>query len=192
MPGSAASIYRAWWSSLGGEPLTETRRRFIELAGWRVVPRYVATEPGLLAAGCAEPNRKRRYASLHRSSGSDRGSPCSRDRDAVPLLVSTLSLHTGKVLLTPILATLARLIVRACDCVFGKLGLDQRVSEVRSHERLTVEGMTVPIVASDALLGRLVEEVGGVPDSHQFWPTQNEGGLGRLIVALSPDLGPSR
>ena len=39
---------------VGGEPLTETRRRFIELAGWRAVPRYVATEPGLLAAGCAE------------------------------------------------------------------------------------------------------------------------------------------
>ena len=84
--------------------------------------------------------------------------------DAVPLLITTLSLHTGKVLLNTDLGDSGRLIVRPCDCVFGKLGLDQRVSEVRSQERLTVEGMTVPTVVLDALLGRLVEEVGGVPD----------------------------
>ena len=118
------------------------------------------------------------------------GGACVQGNDAVPLLITTLSLHTGKVLLNTDLGDFGRLIVRPCDCVFGKLGLDQRVSEVRSQERLTVEGMTVPSVVLDALLGRLVEEVGGVPDLHQFWPTQTEAGLGRLIVALSPDLGP--
>ena len=59
---------------------------------------------------------------------------------------------------------------------------------MRSDQRLTVEGMTVRIAALDTLLGRLVEELGGTPDSHQFWQ-QDEGGLKRLIVALSPDLG---
>ena len=174
---------------VGGEPLTETRRRFIESAGWRAVPRYVATEPGLLAAGCTE-----RTASDDMHLYTDRvaviGGVGVEGDDAVPLLITTLSLHTGKVLLNTDLGDSGRLFVRPCDCVFGKLGLDQRVSEVRSQERLTVEGMTVPTVALDGLLGQLVEEVGGVPDSHQFWPAQSETGLGRLIVALSPDLGP--
>ena len=172
----------------GGEPLTETRRRFIESVGWRVVPRYAAAEAGLLGAGCAN-----RTASDDMHLYTDRvavipGSPCSRDGDTVPLLVSTLSLHTGKVLLNTDLGDSARLTVRACDCLFGELGLKQRVAEVRSDQRLTVEGMTVRIAALDTLLGRLVEELGGAPDSHQFWQ-QDEGGLKRLIVALSPDLG---
>jgi hypothetical protein len=172
----------------GGEPLTETRRRFIESVGWRAVPRYAAAEAGLLGAGCAE-----RIASDDMHLYSDRvaviaGAP-ARQGDTVPLLVTTLSLHTGKVLLNTDLGDTARLTVRACGCLFGELGLTQRVMEVRSDQRLTVEGMTVQIAVLDALLGRLVEESGGAPDSHQL-RKQNEGDLERLIVALSPDLGP--
>ena len=173
----------------GGEPLTETRRRFIELVGWCVVPRYAAAEAGLLGAGCAN-----RTASDDMHLYTDRvavipGSPCNRDGDNVPLLVSTLSLHTGKVLLNTDLGDLARLTIRSCDCLFGEFGLKQRVAEVRSDQRFSVEGMTVRIAALDSLLARLVEEYGGSPDSHQFW-RQDQGGLERLIVALSPSLGP--
>jgi hypothetical protein len=173
---------------VGGEPLTETRRRFIESAGWRAVPRYVATEPGLLAAGCAE-----RTACDDMHFYSDRvaviGGARVEDDDTTPLLITTLSLHTGKVLLNTDLGDSGRLAVRPCGCLFGRLGLEQRVSGVRSQERLTVEGMTVPTAVLDALLGTLVEELGGTPDSHQFWSAQGETGLNRLTVALSPDLG---
>jgi len=174
----------------GGEPLTETRRRHIESVGWRAVPRYVATEPGLLGAGCAA-----RTVSDDMHIYTDRvavigGASVREDGDAAPLLITTLSLHTGKVLLNTDLGDSGRLTVRPCGCMFGELGLDQQVSEVRSRERLTVEGMAVPTATLDAVLARLVEEAGGAPDSHQIWPAQNETGLDRLIVALSPDLGP--
>ena len=174
----------------GGEPLTEMRCRFIELVGWRAVPRYAAAEPGLLGAGCAE-----RAASDDMHLYTDRvavigGASDTEKGGAIPLLITTLSPYTGKVLLNTDLGDSGRLTARPCGCVFGGLGFDQRVSEVRSQERLTVEGMTVPTAAVDALLGRLVEEAGGAPDSHQFWPVQNEAGLNQLFVALSPDLGP--
>jgi len=174
----------------GGEPLTEARRRFIESVGWHAIPRYAAAETGVLGAGCAA-----RTASDDMHLYTDRvavigGASVHEDGDAAPLLITTLSLHTGKVLLNTDLGDSGRLSMRPCGCVFGELGLNQRVSEVRSQERLTVEGMTVRTAALDALLGRLVEEAGGAPDSHQFWPAQNEAGLDRLIVALSPDLGP--
>jgi phenylacetate-coenzyme A ligase PaaK-like adenylate-forming protein len=172
----------------GGEPLTETRRRFIESVGWHAVPRYAAAEVGLLGAGCAERTTSDDIH-LYRDLVAVIARTPARENDAVPLLVTTMSLHTGKVLLNTHLGDTARLNVRPCSCLFGKLGLTQRAMEVRSDQRLTVEGMTVPIATLDALLGRLVEESGGAPDSHQF-RKQIDGGLERLVVALSPDLGP--
>ena len=56
------------------------------------------TEPGLSAAGCTERTASDDMHLLHRSSGGDWGSRVEGD-DAVPLLITTLSLHTGKVLL---------------------------------------------------------------------------------------------
>ena len=53
-----------------------------------------------------------------------------------------------------------------------------------------MEGMTCPPSPSTDFWDSWWRKVGGVPDSHQFWPAQSEAGLGQLIVALSPDLGP--
>ena len=117
----------------GGEPLTETRRRFIELVGWRAVPRYAAAEAGVLGAGCAA-----RTASDDMHLYTDRvavigGASVREDGDATPLLITTLSLHTGKVLLEHRSGDSGRLSMRPCGCVFGELGLNQRVSEVEAR-----------------------------------------------------------
>ena len=142
-----------------------------------------------MCAGCAE-----RSASDDMHLYTDRvaiitGTNADAEPAPKPLLVTTLSIHTGKVMLNTDLGDCARLSDRSCGCVFGELGLNLRVSDIGSQQRLTVEGMTVPIAALDALLGQLIEEMGGQPDSHQFWAVQKEGGLERLILALSPSLG---
>jgi hypothetical protein len=172
----------------GGEPLTEPRRRFIESAGWHVFPRYAAAETGVLGAGCLD-----RTASDDMHLYIDRvaviGGSSVRGNDNA-LLITTLSMHTGRVLLNTDLGDSGNLVSSPCGCVFGELGFNQRVADVRSQERLTIEGMTVPTASLDNLLSGLVEEAGGAPDSHQFWATQDAAGLVRLVVALSPDLGP--
>ncbi len=165
----------------GGEPLTEARRRFIESAGANVFPRYVATEPGLIAAACA---RRARSDDMH----------VYVDRIAViqgpeRLLFTTLSPHAGKVLLNVDLGDAGELTTRPCDCEFGRLGFDVHVARVSSQQRLTVEGMTVLASELEAILNAIIAPAGGSPDSYQCRQTPDERGLSRLVIAVSPDVG---
>lgn len=180
----------------GGEPLTDARRAFIEATGARVFPRYIATEPGLLAASC--PHRastddmhvyEDRVAVIAGRARPERA-PGTSATDSLPggLLFTTLAAHTGKVLLNTELGDQGTLSRRPCGCVFGQLGFTQRVAQVGSQERLTLEGMTVAVSALEQRISALVAAVGGSPDTYQLRVTTDLGGLGRLEIALSPEL----
>jgi phenylacetate-coenzyme A ligase PaaK-like adenylate-forming protein len=162
----------------GGEPLTDARRRFIESAGVNVFPRYVASEAGLIAASCR-----------HRTGSDDMHVYTDRVAVIPGLMFTTLSLHTGKVLLNTELGDTGELSTRKCDCVFGQLGFDLHLTNVRSQQRLTIEGMTVAAWELDAILSQLIEQAGGSPDSYQYRQAQNEHGITRLVIAISPDIG---
>lgn len=165
----------------GGEPLTDSRRAFIESTGAKVYPRYVATESGLIGAGCA-----------YRTSTDDMH--VYTDRVALiagqdGLLVSTISVHTGKVLFNTSLGDAGALTTRECACELGRLGFTTHLAHVRSQQRLTVEGMSVLASDVDAAIANAMRQAGGQPDSYQYREASESHGLHCIIVAISPDVG---
>ena len=164
----------------GGEPLTEERRRFIESAGAQVFPRYVATESGVVAAACP-----------HRDGADDMH--VYQDRLAVTeaggaLFYTSLTAHAGKILFNTELGDRAELTAKPCRCLFGELGFDVHVAKVRSNERLTIEGMTLPVSELHDAVGAALEAAGGRPDSWQLSQARGGGGPDRLVIAISPDV----
>lgn len=170
----------------GGEPLTDARRRFIESTGARVFPRFVVTEAGLVAAAC--PHRAT-TDSMHVYVDRLAMIPGEAGDGPTSLLLTTLTPDTGKVLFNTEMGDAGVLARRACGCGFGRLGFDLFVSDVSSLERLTLEGMTVPVRAVDAAIGGVVESLGGSPDAWQRRVVVEETGRARLVVVLHPALG---
>jgi len=166
---------------VGGEPLTEHRRSFIESAGLRVHPRYVVTETGLVAAGCPCPETA---DDMHVYT--DRLALISSPSGA--LLFTGLTPHTGKVVFNASLGDCGELRKRRCRCAFGDLGFHTHVSGVRGLDKLTVEGMTLLTSELHSIVGSVLREAGGDPDSFQFREVHAGNGLATLLIAISPDI----
>ena len=174
----------------GGEALTERRKRFIESAGVNAYPRYVATETGLIGAAC--PNRSgpdEMHLYLDRLAVVQRERTTTIGKCLVKsFLFTTLSPNTGKILLNTETGDFGKLQVKSCSCLLGGLGMNVHMSEVRSYDKLTGEGMTLLGSDLDDIVGGLIERAGGSPDDYQFWETQDENGLSKLNIAVSPNL----
>ncbi|MFO1429191.1 MAG: hypothetical protein U1F76_03485 [Candidatus Competibacteraceae bacterium] len=164
----------------GGEPLTEHRRCFIASTGAKVFPRYITTESGLVGAACPHHN------------GTD-DMHLYKDRLAViereeRLFYTSLTAHAGKIMLNTDLGDCGELTTKPCNCLFGELGFDQHLSNVRSNQKLTVEGMTLLASELYRAISVAVETAGGGPDSYQIRQKQDESGLSKLVITLSPDV----
>ena len=167
----------------GGEPLTPRRKDFIQSAGVSVHPRYVATETGFIGAGCnIAPND-----SMHLYT--DRLAAIQKKSSNVDkILFTSISSNTGKVLLNTDLGDAGRIRSGTCNCLFGKAGMDVFLEEIQNHDKLTSEGMTVLGTTMDAVVGNLIAELGGGPDHYQFWETESEQGMVKIIIAVSPEI----
>jgi hypothetical protein len=174
----------------GAEPLTQRRAAFIKSAGVKALPRYVATETGLIGASCGNgscPDEMHVY--LDRLAIIQR--PCETavgGHKVNSFLFSTLLNNAGKILLNTDIGDFGNLTVNKCGCLFGQLGMDVCVSEVRSYDKLTCEGMTLLGSHIEDAVGEVVEEAGGCPDDFQFWETHDKIGLAKLIIAVNPRL----
>jgi hypothetical protein len=102
------------------------------------------------------------------------------------LLFTTLSPSCGKVFLNADLGDNASLERRPCGCTFGAIGMDQHVSTVRSHEKLTGEGMGLLASQLDDAVAAVVGRGGGGPNDFQFWERADERGFTKLVIAVSP------
>jgi len=174
----------------GGEPLTEGRYTFIESAGVKVFPRYTATETGIIGASCGNRNCP---DDMHVYT--DRLAIIQRLRKTVvggysvnTYLFTSLSPNTGKVLLNTEIGDFGRLNIKPCRCLLGDLGMDVHISEVRSYDKLTGEGMTLLGSELNDIVGEMIEKAGGGPDDYQFWEAQDSRGLNKLIIAISPEI----
>jgi phenylacetate-coenzyme A ligase PaaK-like adenylate-forming protein len=157
----------------GGEPLTEGRLRFINSAGLNAFPYYAATETGFIAASCGNriyPDDMHvytdRYAVIQRHRKTAIG-----EHSVNTYLLTSLSSNTGKVLLNTEIGDFGRLNIERCSCLLGNLGMDVHISEVRSYDKLTGEGMTLLGSELDKIVGEMIEKAGGSPDDYQFWET---------------------
>ncbi len=176
---------------LGGEPVTPARQTTIERSGARSVTTYGFSELGSVALQCPTPTAADDVHVLTDGIVLD-----ARVREvggvAVnALLVTSLRSASPKVMINVEIGDTGVLEHRACDCLLGRLGLDQHLHTIRSFENLTGEGVTV--LGAD--IAWVLEEVlprlfGGSLADYQLVETQDARGLPRLSLLVSPEVGP--
>ena len=172
---------------LGGEPITPKKRQMLERSGHRVYPWYGAVDAGRIAIGCLSPQAPDDMHVLG-------------DRFAAVVPGQALAVR-GRLLLTTIAAGVHKLLLNAdigdtaqaaggrCGCALEGLGVGARIRRIRSVEKLTLDGITLPA----DLVCELAEEVlpaacGGSPGDFQITESEGEDGRTRLVIRVHPDL----
>jgi hypothetical protein len=172
-----------------GEPFTEAKQRAVEAAGALGVVRYGFVEITLDACACPD----RRSADDQHLFSDGLAVIQAPDPAGVSGLAvgrfrfTTLLANAPKILLNVENGDFGILERRPCHCALGALGLRDHISQVRSHEKLTSEGMT--FVATD--LARVLEEVlptrfGGSGADYQVLEEEAGQGLVRLYLLVHP------
>src|SRR5688572_14368380 len=175
---------------LGGEPLTAAKAQLIADVGCRSICFYSITEMSFVGAPCAAPDAiddvhllTDKVAALLR--------PKAVGASSVDALIYTTLLPSSpKLLINVESGDYATLTSRSCGCPMGQLGFTTHLSQIRSYEKLTSEGVT--FLGTELL--RLVEEVlpasfGGAPTDYQLVEAE-ESGISRILILASPALGP--
>jgi hypothetical protein len=173
----------------GGEPYTRGRADVITEAGCKAVSNYSMTEIGRVGTACASPAA---LDDLHLTI--DQLGVIQRERTFDGAAVSVLTFSTlrptaPKLMLNVESDDYGVLERRSCGCPLGELGLDLHVQGVRSHEKLTSEGMT--FLGSDLI--QLVDEIlparfGGHPTDYQL-VEEEVSGLPEVRIVVSPRVG---
>lgn len=174
-----------------GEPLTPAREQEIKAAGCVVAAMYSTTETGCFASGCTNSTGD----DMHLLKGHVAliGQPRPVRTTGLTLnafRITSLLPTAPKILINMEIGDYGTLQTRVCGCKFDELGLTDHLSDIRSYEKLTSEGMT--FFAAD--VARVVEEVlparfGGSPLDYQAVEEEGKDGLSRLNLIVSPKVG---
>jgi hypothetical protein len=177
---------------VGGEMTTQARRRQIEASGARAIVGYSTSELGGAAYSCPEATvvddvhvMVDRLAVIRRSRSIMADGPVV---DA--LLFTSISQHAGKVLFNAETGDTARIDVRDCDCRLGRLGMRTHLSDIRSFEKLTGEGVTF----ARSHLAHILEAVlparfGGSSLGYQLVEEASPSGATLLVLRVHPSVG---
>jgi hypothetical protein len=176
---------------MGGEPFTQGKERVLTEAGASGACHYYIGEAGGLAGvACAAPVASGDvHVCAHRLTVSTRDETLP-DGTTVPALCFTTIHPAARVVAINLVSDdFATLEQRNCGCELGELGLSLHLHTIRSHEKLTGEGVTF---LGDTIV-ELVETVlparfGGTVTDYQF-VEQEVDGLTRLTLRASPRLG---
>ncbi len=178
--------------SSGGEPLTPAKRQQIEATGASVTTRYAISEIGRLGYGCPEAGATDDVHLFH-----DSAAMIQHQRKITPsdiyvdaFLFSTILPSAPKILLNMESDDYGVVETRKCGCLFGQLGFDTHIHDIRSFAKLTGSGMT--IVGTDFV--RILEEVlparyGGAATDYQLLEEEDGRGQTRLSLIISPEVG---
>jgi hypothetical protein len=176
-----------------GEPLTPQKRKEIEAGGGTAVPIYGISEAGVIAAGCShrypESDHCHTYKDTIAITNYRRHVPhCDIDVDS--LLFTSILYESPKILLNVEMGDYGTLEKTVCSCGFGDLGFDHHLSNIRSFEKLTGEGVT--FVNTDFI--RIIEEVlpkrfGGESTDYQLIEVEGSNSLTHLDLLVSPRIG---
>src|SRR5579872_2668380 len=176
-----------------GEPLTPQKRREIESTGAIAVPVYGISEAGVVAAGCDRNHLASDHCHLYKDT-----TALITHRHYIPradlfvnsYLFTTVLYESPKLLLNVGMGDYGDVSFQPCDCAFAELGFDTSVSNIRSYEKLTGEGVTfvetdfVRIIEKD-----LPEAFGGRSTDYQLVEQEDSRGLTQLCLFVSPRLG---
>ncbi|MGZ4386022.1 MAG: hypothetical protein ACXVZO_03770 [Gaiellaceae bacterium] len=176
---------------VGGEPLTPARAREVEALGCTAVSNFTMSEAGRVGMACARATAvddlhvmTDKLALFQRDGANDAAAGRSQ-----AFFVTTLLSSSPKLMLNVESDDYGVLVSRRCGCLLGEIGLDLHVHTVRSHEKLTSEGMSFNV--SDLL--ELIEETlprrfGGASADYQL-VEQERDGLPTVEIAVSPRIG---
>jgi hypothetical protein len=176
-----------------GEPLTPQKKIEIEATGAKAIPIYGISEAGVIAAGCnqnhGESDHCHSYKDTIAITSYKRKVPyCDAEVDS--LLFTSLLYESPKILLNVEMGDYGLVQTKPCLCGFGGLGFDKHISQIRSFEKLTGEGVT--FVDTDFI--HIMEEVlprkfGGESTDYQIIEEEGSDGLTCLNLLISPRLG---
>jgi hypothetical protein len=142
---------------VGGEALTDARRRVIEAAGARVFPAYPISEIGGIGSACSQMttgNSVHVYEDAVAVISYRRRAPLS-DTDVDSLLFTTLLEHGAYLLINVEMDDCGIIEDATCDCSYSRMGFRRRIRDIASYGKLT--GVGVTLVGTDVV--RILEEV---------------------------------
>lgn len=176
-----------------GEPLTPQKKREIESAGAAAVPIYGISEAGVIAAGCDRPHEQSDHCHLYKDTMAvihrlQEVPKCDIRVNAY--LFTTLLYESPKLLLNAGMGDFGDIFTSNCCCRFGEVGFDQVLSNIRSYEKLTGEGVTFVDTDFVRILEReLPAAFGGRSTDYQLLEEEDGHGLTRLQLLVSPRIG---
>jgi len=176
---------------VGGESLSRRKRQGIAASGAVPIPDYSSTETGPMGMGCLADSQAdvvHLFSDRHALITRRRVLPSGESVDS--LLVTTLSPHAPKVLLNVEMGDCGQMAPAGCGCPLQEAGFDTLLQDIRSYEKLTSEGMTLPGVD----FVEIVEEqfprlFGGTVADYQIVEEEAPGGLVRLNILIAPRVG---
>ncbi len=176
-----------------GEPVTPVKRRQIEDRGFPVIPVFGFSELGSLAWGCpAGRESDDLHVLIDRVAVRTYPRQVESPGEAVSAyLFTSLLPHARRVLLNVETGDYGGLEERRCGCFLERAGFRLHAHTIRSFEKLNAEGITFigPSVI-DLLEQVLPARFGGDSRHYQLVEGEDERGLTRLYLLVSPRLGP--
>jgi hypothetical protein len=173
------------------EPYTPAKARIVAETGSRAAVQYSLAEIGNIGMACGNPAALDDVHLL-----TDKLAVIQREKR---LLNSTVSV--GALVYTTLLPSCPKLMLnvesddygrlerRRCGCLLSEMGFEQHLSQIRSYDKLTSEGMTFMGSELITLIEDLLpEQFGGNPTDYQL-VEEEEGGLPKISVIVSPRVG---
>jgi hypothetical protein len=174
---------------IGGEPITPAKVQAMERAGVTVIPAYGAVESGAIGLGCARPTET---DDVHFFSDSFAMITFPYHIEAAGKTVSAFNLTTlldtsSKIMLNYQSDDYGIMEERACGCKLQAYGYTTHLHHIRSYSKLVGEGVT--LIGNEMLQILeyvLPERFGGSPLDYQLMEQEDEKGLTRLFLLISP------
>jgi len=176
-----------------GEPLTPHKKREIESTGAAAIPVYGISEAGVIAAGCDQAHSQSDHCHLYKDT-----TAIISHQQVVPnfdlcldsYLFTTLLYESPKLLLNVGMGDFGDLDSDGCNCGFGNLGFDTCLSNIRSYEKLTGEGVTFVDTDFVRIIEKeLPETFGGKSTDYQLIEEEDSKGFTHLHLLVSPRVG---
>jgi hypothetical protein len=176
-----------------GEPLTQQKKKEIEAVGASAVPVYGISEAGVIAAGCDKQHPESDHCHLYKDTTSiisHRQNVPHSDLFVESYLFTALVHESPKILLNVGMGDYGDIVTQSCDCTFGQLGFDRCLSNIRSYEKMTGEGVTFVDTDFIRIIERdLPEKFGGKSTDYQLVEKEDSRGFTHLQLLVSPRIG---
>jgi hypothetical protein len=178
--------------TIGGEPVTRARLEEIRRVGAVAVPRYTCVEAGHIGYGCLAPTAP---DDVHMATDLVAINQASTDASTTTgpgdLFLTSLRRRARLLLLNVSVGDQGIVSRRDCGCPMAELGWNTHLHSIRSNEKATAGGMTLP----DSQVVTIVEDhlptlFGGGPGHYQLVELQGSGGVPRLELVVDPVVGP--